>query len=149
MRRIGEYPLWIGNARDARDIRAVLNAGIEAIVDLAMDEPPVQPTREVVYLRVPLVDGGGNPPWMLALAVSTLEPFVRLGVPTLIACGGGMSRSVAIAASTIWFVNPRCSVDEALAEVRASGPTDVHPELWRDIKQNVFTVTEAFYRPRE
>ena len=29
MRRVGEYPLWIGNARDARDIRAVLDAGLQ------------------------------------------------------------------------------------------------------------------------
>ena len=36
MRRIEGFPLWIGTARDARDIKGVLNAGIEAIVDLAI-----------------------------------------------------------------------------------------------------------------
>ena len=61
-RHVEGFPLWIGTARDARDIKGVLDAGIEAIVDLAMMNEPVTPTRELVYLRFPLVDGGGNEP---------------------------------------------------------------------------------------
>src|SRR5687767_13688539 len=117
MRRVGEYSLWIGNARDARDIRGILDAGIEAIVDLAVDEPPVQPTRELIYLRFPLVDGSGNPPWLLATAVVGVENLVRVGVPTLVACGGGMSRSLAIAAAAACFGYPPRSPDEILAMV--------------------------------
>ena len=67
------FPLWIGTARDARDIKGVLDAGIEAIVDLAMMNEPVTPTRELVYLRFPLVDGGGNPPWLICAAVLAVE----------------------------------------------------------------------------
>lgn len=152
MRRVGDYPLWIGTARDARDIRAVLGAGIEAIVDLAMDEPPVAVTRELVYLRFPLVDGGGNPPWMLAAAATALEPLVRLGVPTLVACSGGMSRSLAITAVALLGsgLTQWKSVDEVLGMVQTGGPADVHPELWHWVKLTCCTVSSvSFYRPRD
>ena len=35
--------LWIGNAGDARNAAAVLAAGIRAVVDLAMEQPPIAP----------------------------------------------------------------------------------------------------------
>ena len=93
MRQVGEYPLWIGTARDARDIRAVLDADIEAVVDLAMEEPPVALTRELVYLRFPLLDGEGNPVWLLRSAVVAVSQLIAARVPTLVACSAGMSRS--------------------------------------------------------
>jgi hypothetical protein len=40
-------------------------------------------------------------------------------------------------------------VDEVLRKIAEGGPADVHPALWADVKRYVFTVTEAFYRPRE
>jgi hypothetical protein len=46
-------------------------------------------TRELVYCRFPLVDGAGNPPWLLRAAVETVAGFVRAGVPTLVFCGPG------------------------------------------------------------
>jgi protein-tyrosine phosphatase len=149
MRRIDGHPLWIGTARDARDTKSVLDAGIEAVVDLALMCPPVQPTRELVYLRLPLVDGGGNPPWLICAAVHAVEGLVRLQVPTLVACDGGMSRSVVIAAAALWFQTRDLSADDTLRRVTANGPADVHPALWADVKRYVFTVSEAFYRPRE
>ena len=54
---------------DARDISAVLGLGIVAIVDLAMEEPSIHFPRDIVYCRIPLVDGSGValrsfvPPW--------------------------------------------------------------------------------------
>jgi hypothetical protein len=151
MRRVGEYPLWVGNARDARDIGAVLDAGIEAVVDLAVDEPPVRPTRELVYLRFPLVDGGGNPPWLLRAAVAALEPLVRLGVPTLVACGGGMSRSLAVAAAAVSLAGRTrgLSADGVLAMVREGGPADLHPELWHAVTGHALGPAEVRYEPRE
>jgi len=127
----------------------VLDAGIEAVVDLAMLCEPVRPPRELLYLRFPLVDGGGNPPWLICAAVHAVEGLVRLGVPTLVACDGGMSRSVVIAAAALWSRTPEVSPDEVLKRVTQGGPADVHPALWADVKRNVFIVTEAFYRPRE
>jgi protein-tyrosine phosphatase len=132
MRRIDGFPLWIGTARDARDIKSVLDAGIEAIVDLAMEEPPISPTRELVYLRFPLLDGEGNPTWLLRMAMDAVEELVGSGVQTLVACGAGMSRSPAIAAmvmSQFMGVEP----SEVLATLRAGGPCDVSPGLWREL----------------
>jgi hypothetical protein len=125
-------------------------------VDLALMCEPVTPTRELVYLRFPLVDGEGNPPWLICTAVHSVEGLVRIGVPTLVACDGGMSRSVviataALALATSWFrttSSPGISTEEVLRRVTAGGPADVHPALWADLKRYVFTVTEAFYKPR-
>jgi hypothetical protein len=147
MRHLDGSSLWLGTARDARDISAVLAAGIEAVVDLAKMCEPVRPTRELIYLRFPLVDGSGNPPWLICAAVHAVEGLARLRVPTLVACDGGMSRSVAVAAAALWFGTTKDSPDEVLRRVAAGGPADVHPLLWVDVKRFVFTVAEAFYQP--
>ena len=139
MRRVGERPLWVGTARDARDMRAVHDAGIEAVVDLAMMCPPVTPTRELVYLRFPLVDGSGNPPWLLRAAVKAVRELVQAGVPTLVACDGGMSRSLVVVAAVLWLEAPDVSPDEVLGRVRGDGPADVHPLLWADVERLVLT----------
>jgi hypothetical protein len=149
MRQIDGYPLWLGNARDARDVKAVLDAGIEAVVDLAMMQPPVVPTRELVYLRFPLVDGEGNPTWLLALAVHTVENLLWRGVPTLVACDAGMSRSLAVAARALCAVSPPAPPDDFLRQLAAAGPADVHPTFWEDVKRSVESVNEPQYRPRD
>src|SRR5262249_56923569 len=98
MRRIDGSSLWIGNSADARTIPQVLTAGFEAVIDLALMCPPVQPTRELVYLRFPLLDGEGNPPWLICAAVHAVERVVRLQVPTFVACDGRVSRAGGVAA---------------------------------------------------
>lgn len=132
MRRIGERPLWIGTARDARDIKGMLDAGIEAIVDLAVEEPPIQPTRELVYFRVPLVDGEGNSPSLLTLATDAVGVLVHKGTPTLVACGAGMSRFPAIVAAALAKLDHR-PAEEVLAEIACDAPIDVQPGLWREL----------------
>lgn len=126
MRQVGDHPLWIGTARDARDMRAVVNAGIEAIVDLAAEELPVQPTRDLVYLRFPLLDGDGNDPVRLRVMLDGVIALVRGRVPTLVACGMGMSRSLAVAA--VAFATAH---GWSLADVLklTPGPGDVSPPL--------------------
>ena len=57
--------LWIGNAIDARDVTGVLGFGVAAIVDLAIEEPPIQYPRDVVYCRFSLIDGSGSMKGML------------------------------------------------------------------------------------
>ena len=130
MRQVGEYPLWIGTARDARDIRAVLDADIEAVVDLAMEEPPVALTRELIYLRFPLLDGEGNPVWLLRSAVVAVSQLIAARVPTLVACSAGMSRSPCLVASAIAMAEGR-----PMASVLATlpRPLDVSPRLHREL----------------
>lgn len=137
MRRIAGGPLWLGNARDARDLRVVLDAGIEAIVDLAMEETPVSPTRELVYFRVPLVDGEGNSPTMLILATDAVGVLLYEGTPTLVACSAGMSRSPAVVAVALARQEYRPPLD-VLAELSRLGPIDVSPGLWQDLGTVVF-----------
>ena len=76
MRQVGNYPLWIGTAHDARDNKAVHAAGIHAIVDLAAEELPANPTRDLVYLRFPIVDGGGNEPKMLRILMAAVTALM-------------------------------------------------------------------------
>lgn len=129
MRRVAELPLWICTARDARDIRGVLDLGIEAVVDLATDEPPIHPTRELVYLRFPLVDREGNPAWVLRLAVDAVVGLLAAGVPTLVASSAGASRSPVIAAMAI---AKREGIRPEVALLRI-GHGDVSPALWREV----------------
>ncbi|WP_339726897.1 dual specificity protein phosphatase [uncultured Gimesia sp.] len=114
MREVLSQLLWIGNARDARDVKGVLDLGIAAVIDLALEEPPITFPREIVYCRLPLIDGEENNPAILQTAIETTTRFIQSEVPTLIACSGGMSRSPAIAA--------------------AAGPCDVAPGLWNAIQ---------------
>jgi len=131
MRQVGDYPLWVGNARDARDVKGVLAAGVRAVVDLAVEEPPVAPTRELVYLRFPLVDGDGNDPKLLRAMLQAVTALVRERVPTLVACGMGMSRSPAVAAvafATVYGLDPA----DVLTTVQ--GRRDVSPSLLQELR---------------
>lgn len=136
MRCVDGFALWIGTARDARDIKGVLDAGVEAVVDLARMCEPARPTRELVYLRFPLVDGADNPQWRVVAAVRAVESLVRFEVPALVACDGGMSRSLVVAAAALTLATTR-PPDEMLARVAAGGAADVHPRLWDDVKRFV------------
>src|SRR4051812_27081752 len=111
MRAIPGHPLWLGHVGDARDLRRVLSAGIRALVDLALNEPPAAVTRELVYCRFPLVDGAGTPPWLLRSAIQAVAGLLRGGIPTLVFCGGGMSRSPAIAAAALSLVSGKAAAE--------------------------------------
>jgi protein-tyrosine phosphatase len=129
MRRVAPYPLWIGTAHDARNLAVIFEHDIQAIVDLAMDEPPIRPPRELVYLRIPLLDGAGNSPELLRCAVLAVEGCLRENRTTLVACSVGASRSPAIAACAL-VRYAALSVEQALRVVQ---PGDLSPALWTDL----------------
>lgn len=133
MRQIEKLPLWLGHIGDAQNLERILSAGIQAIVDLAANEPPIVLTREVVYCRFPLVDGAGNPAWMIRTAVGTVASLMRSVIPTLMYCSAGMSRAPVIAAGAISKVQG-CLLAEALTAVAAGGPADVSPSLLADVE---------------
>lgn len=133
MREVIPGSLWLGNARDARDVKAVLDLGISAVVDLAIEEPPIQFPREVTYCRYPLLDGAGNTPAVLTLAIETTASLVRGKIPALVACGGGMSRAPAIAAAAL-AVTEAMNPEQALERIAASGPHDVSATFWAEIQ---------------
>jgi len=101
-------------------------------VDLALEEAPATPGRDLVSCRFPLVDGPENPPRLLRAAVEAVAVLLRAGVPTLVSCGAGMSRSPAIAGAAIARTRGLPLAD-GLALVARSGPVDVSPSLWRDL----------------
>lgn len=132
MNRVNELPLWIGNAADGCDWRALFNCGVRAVVQLAIEELPIEPPRELVFYRFPLVDGEGNDPAILRLAIDGLAELIRAGLPTLVCCAGGMSRSPAIVAAAISVVNG-IDIHRSLETVTDSHPSDVSTALWDDV----------------
>jgi protein-tyrosine phosphatase len=133
MREVIPRTLWIGNASDARDVRRVLSEGITAIVDVAMEEPPIAFPRDVTYCRYPLLDGEGNSQMLLRLAIKTTAALIEAGTATLVACSGGMSRSLAIAAAAL-AIRQHSDPEVALEQVALTGPHDVSPGLWSEIQ---------------
>jgi protein-tyrosine phosphatase len=134
MRQIPPYSLWLGHAGDGRNVRAVLDAGILAVVDLALEEAPARFPREIAYFRIPLIDGAGNPPWLLRAGVEIVAMLLRSNTPTLIFCGAGMSRSPTIAAAAISTVSGRPAA-ECLEMIAKAHACDVSPALWREIAE--------------
>jgi hypothetical protein len=132
MNQVIPYQLWLGHAGDGRDSRQIHNAGINALVQLAAEEPPLPPSRELTYCRFPLLDGSGNEPTMLYLAVHMVANLLRWDVPTLVCCGGGMSRSPAIAAAALAVVR-QTPPEDCLRLVAHYHCSDVSPGLWKEI----------------
>jgi hypothetical protein len=128
MRSIPGRGLWLGNAGDLRDARAVLAAGVAAVVELADGEPFAVLPRELTRCRFPLSDGGDNPPWLVRLAIECVAALLRAGVPVLVCCSAGMSRSVCVAAGGVALAEAK-PLAESLAVVAGSGPADVSPAL--------------------
>lgn len=124
--------LWIGNAAEGRDLRRLLDMGIAAVVDLAIEELPPSLVRELVYCRIPLIDGASNPTERLRLAVQTIASLIRSGTPTFVFCGAGMSRSPAITAAAQAVVES-ADPNVVLQRIVAGFPHDVSPALWQEV----------------
>lgn len=132
MREIIPGQLWIANALQVRDIRTTLAQGVTAVIDLAMEEPPIAYPRDILYCRFPLLDGTGNPQHLLTACVDTVAKLVEANRPTVIACSAGMSRSPVIAAAAIAQVKGT-SLESSLLKLTATGPHDVSPALLNDV----------------
>ena len=102
-------------------------------MQLAAEEPPLSTPRGLLYQRFPLLDGSGNSPASLVLAVGAVEALIRLRVPTLVCCGMGLSRSPAVAAVALAIVL-RVSPDDALRMLATRRPIDVSPGFWGEIR---------------
>ncbi len=125
--------LWLGTAADARNVEGVVGRGIIAVVDLAMEERPIVFPRDVVYCRIPLVDGAGNRPEIIRGAVVLVASFLESGVPMLVACGGGMSRSPIVVAAAIAAIDGS-TIEDALEQITAGVAHDVSTSMWADVK---------------
>ncbi len=134
MRQIMPHALWIGHAGDGRDMTAIFEAGIRALVQLAIEEPAVQATRDLIFFRVPISDGVGNRADDLALAIRSVSELLSRRIPTLVCCGAGMSRSPCIVAAAI-AVTFAQSAEASLDLVTGQGPSDISMSLWKEISR--------------
>ena len=134
MRQIHPHHLWLGHAGDGRDIRQILDAGIEAVVQVAAEEPVLELPRDLIYCRFPVVDGPGNNWNLLQLAITTVARLLDKEMPTFVVCGAGLSRSPAVAAAALALAS-RQFPDECLKQVAEHHPADVAPALWDEIKK--------------
>jgi len=132
MNQVKPYSLWIGHAGDGRAIRQIHDHKIRVIVQLAMEEPPIKATRDIVLLRYPLVDGLGNASDLLSLTINSVVALIRARIPTLVCCGGGMSRSPAIVAAALAIISER-SFDASLKSLLEFLPADVSASLLQEV----------------
>jgi protein-tyrosine phosphatase len=132
MHQIPPRPLWLGHAGDGSDLRAIFDAGIRARVELAAEEAPAPTPRDLIACRFPRVDGGGNDPAVLALALYTLAGLLKQKIPTLVCCGAGMSRSPALAAGSLALLSGE-HPEDCLRQVVSHRPADVVPSLWNEV----------------
>ncbi len=136
MREVLPGLLWVSNAIDARDISGVLGTGVEAVVDVAIEEKPIAFPRDILYCRIPLNDGEGNRPEFLRTAVEVVMRLMSAKCRTLVCCGAGMSRSPAVAAMAIARVRGEVA-EKVLLEIAEKGPHDVSPILWAELSRAV------------
>jgi hypothetical protein len=129
MRKVPNFDLWIGHVGDLGDPRALLGSGIQAVIELADNEPMATLPRELIRCRFPISDGDEERLWLLRLAIETTAAFLVAGVPVIVCCSNGMSRSVCIAAGAL-VVSEGVLPEIALSTVAADGPSDVSPALF-------------------
>jgi hypothetical protein len=132
MNQIQPHLLWLGHAGEGRDFRTIFDAGIKALVQLAVEEPPPQPPRELIACHFPLLDSAGNPPDVLYLAINTVATFLRMRIPTLLSSNYGMSRAPAVAAAALAMLH-REPAKDWLERVLLHHPGDVSPGFWNEV----------------
>lgn len=141
MRRIQDG-IQIGNARHARDNSLISKSGIAAVIDLAMEERPVALFRDLISLRIPLHDGDGNSAAIIQLAVKSTYSLLAAGIPCLVACSAGLSRSPLIAAAAISLYQDE-TINKVLQRIAVQHPLDVSPILLRDVSKIVDELNAA------
>lgn len=101
MREILHNHLWIGNARDIRPLQVDHSINIAAVIDFAIDEAIATLPCEIVYCRIPIIDGANHSKSVIRLAFDTVASLLGLEIALLVCCSAGLSRSPAIAAAGI------------------------------------------------
>ena len=132
MNQVAPRRVWIGHGGEGHDFTQILDLGIEAVVELAEEEPSFPTRRDMIACRFPLIDGSGNRPEVLELAVATLARLIAADVPTLVCCSMGLSRAPALVAAALARVE-RTSHHECLKRVTWHHPSDVSPGLWQEL----------------
>ena len=132
MLKIPNTTVWLGNASDLRDIPGMLNNGVTAIVDLAIEEPLPRIPRTTNYCRFTLTDDGENNPATIRAAVLSASAFIDGGHVTAVCCNAGLNRSPSIAAAALSYLSADTPA-QSLEYVATVKNIDVNPALWTQI----------------
>jgi protein-tyrosine phosphatase len=133
MNQIVPYLLRVGHAGDGHDFKVLFDEGVRAVVQLAWEDPPEVLPRDLIVCRVPLIDGPGNRPELLRLAIATVVQMLHDQVSVLVCCGSGVSRAPAVAASALARYAGK-PLNECLQEVTRHRHADVHPALYEHLE---------------
>ena len=133
MHQIKPFALWVGHAGDGRAFREIFANDIRAIVQLAIEEPPLQPPHELICQRFPLLDGEGNDRDVLNLAIHAVAGLIRKRIPALVCCGAGMSRSPVIVAAAL-TVATESDLGKCMHEVLQNRAADISVLFLADVE---------------
>jgi predicted protein tyrosine phosphatase len=133
MRDIHKGILYVADAPSIREVKILYDHEIQAVIDVAANELAAQLPREFIYCRFPLIDGDGNRPQLLKIAVTTIVTLLQSNTRTVVACSAGMSRSPAIAAAAVSRLTGE-PPDTCLQSITQNGPHDVSPLFWLRVK---------------
>lgn len=132
MLNIPTTSLWLGNVADLRDIPAMHDCDVTAIIDLAMEEPLPQVPRTLNYCRFAVSDDGENDSATIRTAITSASCFLAGGHVTAICCNAGLSRSPTIAAAALAYVTTD-SPQKCLKLVATVKQVDIKPALWNQV----------------
>jgi hypothetical protein len=133
MNQIHPYLLHVGHGGDGQDFKALFDAGVRAVAQLAWEDAPVLLPRELILCRIPLSDGPGNRPELLRLAIATILQLLREQISVLVCCGSGVSRAPALSAAALARYTGK-PLNECLQEVTRHRHADVQPGLYEDLE---------------
>jgi len=133
MRRIEGYSLWLGHVGDVADPRGIVGDGHCRPSSTSRSRSRRLHCRAIeTYCRFPLIDGTGNPSWLLQAAVETVACLLRSRTSTLVYCSAGLK---SLALHRGGGHRSRTGVPARRGtEVRvAIGRSDVSPGLWSEV----------------
>jgi hypothetical protein len=134
MREILPGRLWLGNFTDLHNAESILQTGIQAVIDLAIEQLMPTLPRTLIYCRFPILDSEQSSPTALRSAIETVVLFLKRGIPSLVCCGAGMSRSPAVIAGALSLFQGG-TPDDRLRQIAIGHPHDVSPQLWQDVRR--------------
>ncbi len=123
--------IWIGNSQDAKNIQALKDAGITAILNCAIDLAPALGWKDgFKHYHIGLVDGPGNGRLIYHAAASILYHLME-SEKTLVHCHEGRSRSamvVAMALASKLHEGHMSMIPQMIDFVKEKRPiVDIHP----------------------
>jgi protein-tyrosine phosphatase len=133
MNQIIPYALRVGHNADGENFKAIFDQGVQAVVQVAWEEMPLHLPRELMLFRIPIVDGPGNRPESLRLAIVTVAQLLREQVSTLVCCGAGVSRAPAVTAAGLARFTGK-PLSECLQLVTQHRHADVQPALYEQLE---------------